>query len=181
VTGDLFGELPRTGGPAPGSMLARLIDGPMAPGHIVWIGLRPARRAPMRVVEQAVLEEGQGLVGDRFASSRNGARQVTLVAQEHLRAIAGFLGEAEVSPERLRRNIVVAGINLQALRNRRFRLGSAVLEWSGDCHPCSRMEEELGPGGYNAVRGHGGITARVLEGGTIRLGGTVERLLGGAC
>jgi len=159
-------------------MLARLIDGPMAPGRVVWIGLRPARRAPMRVVEAAMAEAGQGLVGDRFFSSHNGARQVTLVAEEHLRAIAGFLSLPEVSPERLRRNIVVAGINLQALRNRRFRIGGALLEFSGDCHPCSRMEEELGSGGYNATRGHGGITARVLEGGPIRLGDAVERLLG---
>ncbi|MFH5926087.1 MOSC domain-containing protein [Roseomonas xinghualingensis] len=177
MTRDLFGEVPPPRGPAPGSMLARLIDGPMAPGRVAWIGLRPARRAPMQVVEAAMAESGQGLVGDRFSSSRNGARQVTLVAEEHLRAIAGFLSHPEVPPERLRRNIVVAGINLLALRNRRFRIGGALLEFSGDCHPCSRMEEELGPGGYNAARGHGGITARVLEGGPIRLGDAVERLL----
>lgn len=176
---DLFGEVPRPGAPAPGSMLARLIDGPVAPGRLVWIGLRPARRAPMRVAEAAVAEEGQGLVGDRFSSNRNGARQVTIASAEQLRAIAGYLSLAEVAPERLRRNLVVEGINLSALRNRRFRVGDAVLEYSGDCHPCSRMEEELGAGGYNAVRGHGGITARVLEGGTIRRGDTVLRLLDG--
>jgi MOSC domain-containing protein YiiM len=158
-------------------MIARLIDGPMAPGRVAWIGLRPARRAPMRGVETAVAEEDSGLAGDRFAGGRNGARQVTLVAQEHLAAIAAFLSRPEVPPERLRRNIVVAGINLLALRNRRFRLGGALLEWSGECHPCSRMEEELGPGGYNATRSHGGITARVIGGGTIRLGDKVERLL----
>ena len=176
---DLFGEVPRAGAPAPGSMLARLIDGPVAPGRLAWIGLRPARRAPMRVVETAIAEEGQGLVGDRFSSSRNGARQVTIASAEQLRAIAGYLSAAEVAPERLRRNLVVEGINLSALRNRRFRVGNAVLEWSGDCHPCSRMDEELGPGGYNAVRGHGGITARVLEGGPLRPGDPVLRLLDG--
>ena len=85
-----------------------------------------------------------------------------------------------MGPEQLRRNLVVEGINLSALRNRRFRLGAALLEWSGECHPCSRMDEELGPGGYNAVRGHGGITARVLEGGTVRLGDAVERVLSAA-
>ena len=174
---DLFGEVPRPGGPAPGSMLARLIDGPVAPGRLAWIGLRPARRAAMRVVVEAVAEEGQGLVGDRFSSSRNGARQVTVVSAEQLRAIAGYLARAGVEPERLRRNLVVEGINLSALRNRRFQVGEAVLEWSGDCHPCSRMDEELGAGGYNAVRGHGGITARVLEGGAMRLGDAVMRLL----
>ncbi|TPG60310.1 MOSC domain-containing protein [Roseomonas nepalensis] len=159
-------------------MLARLIDGPVAPGRLAWIGLRPARRAPVRAVEAARAERGQGLSGDRFASTRDGARQVTLIAAEQLRAIAGYLAREAVEPARLRRNLVVEGINLSALRNRRFRVGEVLLEWSGDCHPCSRMDEELGPGGYNAVRGHGGITARVIEGGALRLGDPVERLLG---
>jgi MOSC domain-containing protein YiiM len=75
-----------------------------------------------------------------------------------------------VVPEQLRRNVVVSGLNLLALKDRSFRLGTALLEMTGDCHPCSRMEEAFGPGGYNAVRGHGGITARVLEGGEVRVG-----------
>lgn len=162
--------------PPPGSPLAHLLDAPIRPGRLVWIGLRPARRAPMRSVPEAGLEPGLGLDGDRWRGQPSGARQVTLVAAEHLDAIAGFLGLAAVAPERLRRNLVVAGINLPALKGRRFRIGRAVLEHSGECHPCSRMEEEFGEGGYTAVRHHGGITARVIEGGTIRLGDAVERL-----
>ena len=149
----------------------------MAPGRIVWIGLRPARRAPIRVVPEAMAQPGQGLEGDRYASTHSGARQVTLIAEEHLHAIAAFLAQPEPDPARLRRNLVTSGINLAALRNRRFRVGAALLEWSGEAHPCSRMEEELGPGGYNAVRGGGGITARVLEPGPIRLGDAVTRIL----
>jgi MOSC domain-containing protein YiiM len=71
---------------------------------------------------------------------------------------------------------MVEGINLLALKDRRFRIGSALLEWSGECHPCSRMDETLGTGGYNAVRSHGGITARVLEGAVLRVGDRVERM-----
>jgi MOSC domain-containing protein YiiM len=93
-------------------------------------------------------------------------------------SIADFLGLPEVPPDLLRRNIVVSGINLLALKEKRFRLGTARLEMTGECHPCSRMEEIFGPGGYNAVRGHGGIAARVLEGGTVRLGGALEVLPG---
>jgi MOSC domain-containing protein YiiM len=73
----------------------------------------------------------------------------------------------------LRRNLVVSGVNLLALKGRRFLVGEAMLEGTGPCHPCSRMEEALGPGGLNAMRGHGGLNARVLQGGLIRLGAAV--------
>lgn len=101
---------------------------------------------------------------------------MTLIQAEHLAAIAAHLGREAVRPEDLRRNIVVAGINLAALKGRRFRLGEAVLEWAGECHPCSRMEEILGAGGYNAVRGHGGITARVIGGGAVSIDNQIARL-----
>lgn len=157
----------------PASPLGKLLDGPLRPGRVEWIGLRPARRAPMQVVEAATLDPSQGLVGDRYAGRTDGARQVTLIAAEHLSAIAAYLGRDALPPEQLRRNIVVSGLNLLALKGRRFRLGEALLEATGECHPCSRMEETLGPGGYNAVRGHGGITARVVAGGVVRLGDLV--------
>ena len=159
----------------PASPLARLTEAPMRPGRIVWIGLRPARRAVMTIADFATLDEGQGLVGDHYSSRTGGARHVTLIQQEHLAAIASHLGIAIVEPGLLRRNIVVAGINLLALKNHRFSLGEAVLEWTGECHPCSRMEEVLGQGGYNAVRGHGGITARVVTGGAIAIGDALAR------
>ena len=153
----------------PASPLAQLMTKPMRPGRVDWIGVRPDRRAPMVVRAEVVLDSTQGIVGDRY-NGRSGNRQVTLIQCEHLAAIASFLGVAEVLPDQLRRNIVVSGINLLALKERSFRLGEALLEMTGDCHPCSRMEETFGEGGYNAVRGHGGITARVLEGGRVRVG-----------
>ena len=159
----------------PSSPLAALMAAPMRPGKVEWIGLRPARRAAIEVVDCAILDPREGLVGDRYAG-RSGSRHVTLIQQEHLGAIAAYLGLDTVAPEGLRRNIVVSGINLLALKDRPFRLGTARLEMTGDCHPCSRMEETFGPGGYNAVRGHGGITARVLEGGEVRLGDALSVL-----
>ncbi|BAO92299.1 MOSC domain-containing protein [Caballeronia cordobensis] len=156
----------------PDSPLARLMNAPVKPGRVIWIGLRVSRRAPLQVVESALALAGAGLDGDHY-SRRDGSRQVTLIQAESLRAIASHLGLEEVSPGGLRRNIVTSGINLNALKDRRFRIGDAVLEASGECHPCSRMEETFGVGGYNAVRGFGGITARVIEGGTIALANAI--------
>jgi MOSC domain-containing protein YiiM len=99
---------------------------------------------------------------------------VTLLQAEHLAVIAAFMGLPAIRPELLRRNLLVADINLGALQNKRFRIGNVLLEGTGYCHPCARMEEALGTGGYNAMRGHGGITARILVGGVIHIGDSVR-------
>ncbi|WP_244818228.1 MOSC domain-containing protein [Caballeronia sp. Lep1P3] len=160
----------------PDSPLARLMLAPVRPGRVVWLGLRTSRRTPMREVQAAHACTDEGLEGDHY-TRKGGNRQVTLIEAESLRAIASYLGRDCVLPLDMRRNIVTEGINLSALKDRRFRIGNAVLEASGECHPCSRMEESFGVGGYNAVRRFGGITARVVEDGIIEIGSIVEPLL----
>jgi MOSC domain-containing protein YiiM len=100
-------------------------------------------------------------------------RAVTLIQHEHLAAIAGLAGLPSVDPALLRRNLVISGINLLALKGRRFRIGKAVLKGTDICAPCSRMEAALGAGGYNAMRGHGGLCAAVVEEGDIAIGASV--------
>lgn len=141
-------------------------------GGVAWIGIRPIRQKPLRPLETVQAVEALGLEGDHYASP-GGKRQVTLIQAEHLVTVAGLLGLDTVTSEQLRRNIVVSGINLLALKGKQFRIGEALLEYTGTCDPCSRMESNLGRGGYNAMRGHGGITARVLRSGRIQVGDTV--------
>jgi len=136
-------------------------------GCVEWIGIRPSRNEAMIELESVQIHLDKGLEGDRFSGRSGNPRQVTLIQQEHLGVIAACLHRESISPLLLRRNIVVSGINLLALKDKTFRIGDAVLEFSGLCHPCSKMERHLGAGGYNAVRGHGGITARVCKAGLI--------------
>ena len=145
------------------------------PGEVCWIGIRLARAADLQSVEKVMAIAGQGLEGDHY-HSKGGKRQVTLIQHEHLVAVASMVGVSEIHPGLLRRNMVVKGLNLLALKDKKFQIGEVVLEYTGLCHPCSRMEENLGQGGYNAMRGHGGITARVIEGGTLAKGDSLQVL-----
>lgn len=142
-------------------------------GLVQWIGVRPQRRGEMLVTDEVDVLSG-GLAGDHYSSG--GKRGVTLIQYEHLGVIASMLGKTAVAPSDLRRNIVVSSINLLGLRNRKFRIGDAILEGTGLCAPCSRMEEIFGHGGYSAVRGHGGITASVVTPGKIRIGDEISPL-----
>lgn len=141
-------------------------------GRLEWIGLSPARKAPIEVVSEAHCALRTGLEGDRHALGGRGKRQVTLIQAEHFPVISALVGR-EVGPADVRRNLMVSGINVWALKDRVFRIGDVVLKGTGPCAPCNRMEANLGPGGYNAMRGHGGITASVVEAGVLRVGDAV--------
>ena len=155
-------------------------------GRLDAVFLRPARGEAALAVAVAQAWPGQGLAGDRSAqrpahSGGGHRRQVTLLQAEHLPVIAALAGLPAVDPAWLRRNLVVSGLNLLAARALfadqplLLHLGDAVvLEITGPCAPCSRMEAVLGPGGYNALRGHGGVTARVRQGGWLRPGDAVH-------
>ena len=142
-------------------------------GRVEWIGIRPSRGEAMVALESVQVIFDSGLEGDRFKGRPGSPRQVTLIQQEHLAVIAACLGHESVDPALLRRNIVVSGINLLALKDKHFQVGDTMLEFTGPCHPCSKMERSLGAGGYNAMRGHGGITARVHEAGVIQVSDAV--------
>ena len=161
--------------PDPDSPLGKLMATLPRGGRVEWIGLRPARDSAMVQVDEVEAASGGGLAGDRYKGG-SGKRGITLIQAEHLPVIAGLSGHAQVEPATLRRNLVVSGIPLVALKGRRFRIGELVLEGTELCDPCSRMEEALGPGGFNAMRGHGGLCARIIEGGTLRVGDPVEAL-----
>ncbi len=155
-------------------------------GRIEAIFLRPKRDVAALRVDSVIAEADRGLLGDRSAVRAagrpgGGKRQVTLIQAEHLPLIGAWAGQTAFDAATLRRNLVVSGINLLALRSPfadqplRVCIGAeVVLVMTGPCDPCSKMEGALGPGGYNVMRGHGGLTARVLCGGRLAVGDAVR-------
>lgn len=145
-------------------------------GRVEWIGLRSARKQQVEVCESAQAIAGAGLEGDHKSTTSNGSsRQITLINEEDIHAIGSLLN-LTVDPALMRRNVVVSGINLHALRYQRLRIGEAVIEIRAHCHPCVRMENNFGPGAVLAMYGHAGYCATIEQGGVIRLGDRVERV-----
>ncbi|MBD2751555.1 MOSC domain-containing protein [Spirosoma validum] len=142
------------------------------PGRVEWIGIRLERREPVQVVDSIDVSEKKGILGDHY-SGQSGNRHVTLIQAEHLPVVAALTGRDTLDPALLRRNIVVSGLNLLALKEHQLQIGDVILKVTGQCHPCSKMETALGPGGYNAMRGHGGLTAKVIRGGKMQVGDAV--------
>src|SRR5690606_13565230 len=167
--------MPALSRPPADSPLGQLMSTLPRPGRVEWIGLRPARGVAMREVESAEAAVGAGLAGDRYKGG-SGKRDVTLIQAEHLPVIAALAGHAALAPATLRRCRVVAGSPVGARMGRRFRRGEVVLEGAGRCGPGWRMEEGLGRRGFNARRGHGGLWARIVSGGTLRVGDAVVAL-----
>ncbi|UFH55988.1 MOSC domain-containing protein [Spirosoma sp. KNUC1025] len=147
------------------------------PGRVEWIGIRPERREAVEVVNAIDVSEKKGIIGDHY-SGQSGNRHVTLIQAEHLPVVAALTGRNTLDPGLLRRNIVISGLNLLALKDHQLQIGEVILKVTGQCHPCSKMETALGPGGYNAMRGHGGLTAKVIKEGRIQVGNQVTVLSG---
>lgn len=141
-------------------------------GKVVKIVLRPKRKNIPIEVDFAIAIENLGLEGDHY-NKPNGSRQITIIEENHLKEASEVLN-VEVTPILTRRNIVVSDLSLSNIPLKtHFRLGEALLIKTGDCPPCERMNENLGLGGRIALEGKGGITAKIINGGKIKIGDEV--------
>jgi MOSC domain-containing protein YiiM len=135
--------------------------------------------ATMERVEEARTIEGCGIEGDRYCEGTGfwtpygDVCEVTLIESEDLDYIQLELGITVENGEH-RRNIVTSGIRLGDLRRKRFRIGETMLEYDRPRPPCRHVQELSEPGMTRALKGRGGICARVVEAGTIRTQDTIE-------
>ena len=151
-------------------------------GLVQGIFFAPEGGAKMKGVRAATALEGCGLEGDRYCAgtghwSRFGSVcEVTFIAAEDLDDIERETGVSVKNGEH-RRNVVTTGINLKTLRRgERFRVGGVVFEYRGPRSVCRYIERLTEPGMTQALKGRGGICARVIENGTVRGGDKIEAL-----
>ena len=144
------------------------------PGRVEWIGVRPGKGLSVHEVPSVEASKDRGLAGDKAGQRPGGKRQVTLVQFEYIPLIRSLVPDSDFGISDLRRNIGVSGINLNALKDQRIQIGDVILQVTGFCHPCSKIEQQLGYGIFNALRGHGGLTAKVEGSGRISIGDSVE-------
>ena len=136
----------------------------------------------MQSVQAATALEGCGLEGDRYCAgtghwSRFGrVCEVTFIAAEDLDDIERETAVSVKNGEH-RRNVITRGISLKTLRRgERFRLGDVVFEYRGPRSVCRYVERLTERGMTQALKGRGGICARVIESGTVRTGDEIELL-----
>ena len=131
----------------------------------------------METLDHVQVTVAEGLRGDFRGSLKPGRnkRQVTVMTAEGWRDALNEL-KAQLPWEQRRVNLLVDGVTLEESAGRRLIFDSGlVLEVTGECDPCSRMEE-VAPGLKAVLLPHwrGGVTTRVIEDGLIRVGDKVR-------
>jgi MOSC domain-containing protein YiiM len=150
--------------------MARLRHIFVSPGHN-YFGHhdQPSGKHPIVEVEHVECVAGRGLRGDRFFDYKEDYKgQVTLFSWEVFDALRRERGQPELSPAVLRRNLLVEGVDLNVLSGVQFELQGVVLESSGECKPCYWMDEAVGAGAEEWLKGRGGLRCKIITGGTLR-------------
>jgi MOSC domain-containing protein YiiM len=148
-------------------------------GSVVSIHIAPAAGLPMETVPEARAIAGRGLEGDRYTlgighytiTPGPGGRELTLIETETLEALPGI--GVKLSAAETRRNIATAGVPLNHLVGREFRVGAVRLRGTRLCEPCKYLEGLTQAGAMLALLHRGGLRAQILNDGVIRVGDTI--------
>ncbi|HEX8646117.1 MAG TPA: MOSC domain-containing protein [Thermoleophilaceae bacterium] len=142
------------------------------PGVVESIHIASKGKEPPRSVERARAVAGRGLEGDRYFegtgsfSHWSGERDLTLIEAEAVEAI-------DLEPGAARRNVVVRGIDLNALVGRRFRVGAVECEGMELAPPCNHLAKLTDRSVLRGLAGRGGLRAAIRGDGEIAVGDAV--------
>ena len=151
-------------------------------GTLQAIQIAPKAGEAVQNCDAVTLEAGIGILGDRYASKQGSwsevegnGREVTLIAQEDLDAVAAEYG-IQFSHEQTRRNLLTQGVPLNYLVGKRFWIGNVLLGGKRLCEPCNTMATRSGhgPAGLSAMLHRGGLRCEVLQSGLIEVGDSIR-------
>jgi MOSC domain-containing protein YiiM len=143
----------------------------ISPGHNFFgHHEQPPGEHPTVEVEEVECVAGKGLSGDRFFAFKDDYKgQVTFFAQEVFDDVCRQLGVSGTSPGITRRNVITSGVDLNSLVGKRFEIQGIEFEGVCECSPCHWMNQAIAPGAEAALRARGGLRARILTGGKLRV------------
>lgn len=155
----------------------------LSPGHNFFGHHgKPAGGHPAREVSEVQCLAGRGIAGDRFLDyKRDYAGQITFFEAEVFEGLCATLRLSGAAPSGLRRNVVTRGLELEALAGKEFCLQGVWFRGAGECKPCYWMDAALGPGAEAWLRGRGGLRARILTDGVLRLGAVARDQVASNC
>jgi hypothetical protein len=153
------------------------------PGRLDAVCIAAAAAAPMCSESQAQAVAGRGLTGDRYEQGVGkfswrfevaaGARELSLIDATAVAECNARLG-SELSPCDLRRNLVISGMDLEALGGATLAIGNVRLRVIGGCPPCGYLSRLLGIDAIHGLRHIGGVRAAIIESGLIKVGDEVQ-------
>ncbi len=149
----------------------RIVALHLSPGHnFVGHHGQPAGTHAMDSVEQVDCVAGRGLRGDRFWDHKpDNPGQITFFAEEVHRGLLRELHPAPCPPAAYRRNVITRGVDLNELIGREFTVQGVRFLGMVECKPCYWMDQAVGPGAETWLRGHGGLRAKILSDGPLRV------------
>ena len=113
---------------------------------------------------------GRGIRGDRFFDYKDAYKgQITFFAEEIFAQLCDHLGAQNKMPSAVRRNVITRGQDLNALIGKEFKVQGILFAGMEECRPCSWMDEAIGAGAEKYLRGRGGLRARILTDGDLRV------------
>lgn len=143
----------------------------ISPGHNFFgHHEQPPGDHPTLAVKEIECVAGRGLFGDRFFDFKaNYKGQVTFFASEVFAAVCQQLGATGKSPGLTRRNVITCGVDLNSLVGKKFLVQNTEFEGVSECSPCHWMNHAIAPGAEAALHGRGGLRARILSDGVLRV------------
>ena len=144
-------------------------------GKIEAISITNTSEANTFYVNQAYLEKGKGIVNDRYYGNfKEKKEQVTLINLEEINNFNKKVRQ-NIEPKDFRRNIIVSGINLNRLINKKIKINEVILKIHEVCQPCKYLQEKLSiPSLVKMLVNKSGVRAEILNSGSLSIGDTIK-------